>query len=184
MKTLAAAIVFCVSLFIGGCSGGANVTTDFDPGENFNSLKTYQWMSDSQNARTPNPQRDVFQNSLVENRFKNAVNSDLEQKGLTQTSNKPDFLVQYYFGTRNRVNVTEYGYNYGPWWAGTQGNVDVRQYTEGTVILDFVDAKTKQLVWRGIASGALPEHPDPAKAQDKINSLVKKMLDDYPPKTK
>jgi hypothetical protein len=42
--------------------------------------------------------------------------------------------------------------------------------------LDFVDAKTKQLIWRGVASGALSDKPDPSQADEKIDGVVQQML--------
>jgi hypothetical protein len=34
-------------------------------------------------------------------------------------------------------------------------SVDVNQYTEGTLIVDMVEAASKQLVWRGTATGTI-----------------------------
>jgi hypothetical protein len=61
----------------------------------------------------------------------------------------------------------------------------VQQYTEGTIVLDFYDAKSKQLVWRGTASGALSSNkPSMEEVQEKLNGIVAKMLAEYPPKKK
>ena len=124
----------------------------------------------------------MFRNTLIEKRFKNSVTDQLKAKGITEAADNPDFYVMYYSGTQNKVNVTNYGYGYGPRWGYGGGGVDVQQYTEGTIILDFVDAKTKQLVWRSTASGALSKNPTPEEAQQRLDDVVAQMLSEYPPK--
>ena len=44
------------------------------------------------------------------------------------------------------------------------------------------DAKTKQLLWRSAATGALANQPDPASAAEKIDGIVQQMFQNYPPK--
>ena len=68
----------------------------------------------------------------------------------------PDFRVAVHFGSREKVQVTDWGYGYAPsrrYYGG--GGVDVYTYTEGTLILDVVDATSEQLLWRGSATGAV-----------------------------
>ncbi len=183
MKNVAVAVAICVAMVLGGCST-VSVTTDHDPDANFDAMKTFEWGSQSKDALSANAQTNMFQNSLVEKRFMNAVVEQLKTKGITEDTTKPDFIIMYYSGTQNKVNVTNYGYGYGRWGGYGAGGTDVHQYTEGTVILDFYDAKTKQLVWRGTASGALASKPTPDEATEKLNGVVAKMLADYPPKKK
>jgi len=54
-------------------------------------------------------------------------------------------------------------------------------YTEGTLVIDLHDARTHSLVWRAIAS---QEKSDPSKIQGKLDDMVRKSLDKYPPKMK
>ena len=57
---------------------------------------------------------------------------------------------------------------------------NVRQYTEGTLILDFIDPGSDQLVWRGWYSDAVGEGEISEK---KINTAVKHILEKFPPQT-
>ena len=54
-------------------------------------------------------------------------------------------------------------------------------YQEGSVIIDIIDSKEKQLVWRGAAEGVLYENDDPESV---ISETVKAILKDFPPKRK
>jgi len=71
-----------------------------------------------------------------------------------------------------------YGYGYYGMWAGAPRTyTDVSQYTEGTLILDFVDAKTKKLVFRGIGTGTVS---DPETNAERIKEAVEKIVNDFP----
>jgi len=181
MKFLTVLIAVLSAVLVMGCSS-ITVTTDYDHEANFAALKTFTWLSGTKDAVSANAPTSLFQNQLVDKRFRTAVKSQLEAKGLTENAASPDFYVVYYSATEKKVNVTNYGYGYGPRWGAYGGGVDVQQYTQGTVIIDLVDAKTKELLWRSVGSGALASNPDPSTMEEKINGVVQQMLESYPPK--
>jgi len=55
--------------------------------------------------------------------------------------------------------------------------VDVREYRDGTMIIDLVDASTKQMVWRGTATDTF----SPGAEAQKAGEAVEKTLAEYPP---
>ncbi len=179
MKILPVLIAGLSAILVMGCSS-VSVTTDYDRELNFTTLKTFEWMSVSKDQLSANAAANMLQNSLVDNRFRSAVKSQLEAKGLTESSTNPDFVIMYHTGTQEKVNVTNYGYGYGR-WGGYGGGVDVQQYTQGTLILDFINPTTKQLIWRSVATGALASKPDPDTMEQKINGVVQEMLAKFPP---
>ena len=61
--------------------------------------------------------------------------------------------------------------------------VDVRSYTDGTMLLDFVDAKAKKLVWRGTASDTFSS-PDLGAVKRSVDEAVRQLVTSYPPKAK
>jgi hypothetical protein len=181
-------LLFCTSLIAlsVGCSS-ISVNYDFDPGADFATYKTFGWISQPTATISGNAQQAQAQSGLLGKRIISAVNTVLTQKGLTENENDPQLLVVYHTGVQDKVQVTDYGYGYGPyggWYGGGYGGVDVYQYQEGTLVLDLVDAASKQLVWRGTAQGVLDSNPNPEKLQEKINNIVGRMLQNYPPPTK
>ncbi len=54
---------------------------------------------------------------------------------------------------------------------------DVSQYTEGTLILDFVDAKTQKLVFRGTGNATVS---DPQTNAASIKEVVEKIIKEFP----
>ncbi len=180
MKTITLIVVFVVSLFVIGCSS-VTITNDYDKETNFEAMKTFGWITAAKNVVSADAQSAAFQNQLMEKHFKNAVNEQLTAKGLTQDTGTPALYVAYHTATQQKTNVTDYGYGYGYGRWGT-GGIDVTQYTQGTIILDLIDAKSNQLVWRSVATGALASNPDPSKAPEKFKEIVGQMLKDFPPK--
>lgn len=53
------------------------------------------------------------------------------------------------------------------------------RYTEGTLIVDFVDAKTSTSIWRGTARGTIGSAQ---RNQQKIQEAIRKMLATIPPR--
>ncbi|MFN2261304.1 MAG: DUF4136 domain-containing protein, partial [Psychroflexus sp.] len=49
-----------------------------------------------------------------------------------------------------------------------------------TLYIDLIDAEQNELVWQGLGTGVLSLDMD--KKQEKINEIVLKILEKYPPK--
>jgi hypothetical protein len=173
--------VLFVLFFIGftvSCASIYDVQHDYDTQFNFANLKTYGWM--------PIPDKADI-DSLNVQRVKNAVNAELKGKGLTMTSDNPDFLIAEHLGKKDKVQINDWGYGYGPYagyWGGDwgAGGVSTYEYEEGSLILDFVDAKSKKMIWRGAAKAQIDSADTPDKKQELINKAVNEILKNFPPK--
>jgi hypothetical protein len=122
-----------------------------------------------------------MENSLFAKRLKRSVNRQLEAKGFTLDTEDPDFVIVYHTGVQDKVNITNWGYTYGPYWGPWGESIDVHQYTEGTLVLDFIDVDTNLLVWRGTAQKALTGNPKPERVEREIDEVVDKLLRNFPP---
>ena len=160
-----------VALLITSCSS-VRVTTDYDTKANFNQYKTFAFYKTGIDKAAVS--------ELDKKRIMRAIESELVAKGMTKSSN-PDVLVSMFTKSRERVNVRDnsfrYGYGYG--WNGVN-RLDINQYTEGTLFLDIIDAKKKQLVWQGIGTGAL-RTKNVEKKEARIKEFVAEIMAKYPP---
>lgn len=52
------------------------------------------------------------------------------------------------------------------------------EYTEGTLTLDLIDVRTRQLVWRGRVSGTVELKGTDRKVEKAVDRLVKQPLKD------
>ncbi|MFI5403272.1 MAG: DUF4136 domain-containing protein [Planctomycetota bacterium] len=160
---------------VAACSS-ISTNYDYDTSYDFAKLKSYRW-ADIPSKTDASP--------LVIQRVGAAVETQLKAKGYVPAEGAPDFLVATYVGRQSRIQVTDWGYGYGPrggWYGG--GGVDVYQYEEGSLIVDIVDARSKQLEWRGTATSVLDPEASAEERTERINKAVAKMLKDFPPPRK
>jgi hypothetical protein len=92
----------------------------------------------------------------------------------------PDVMVTYHSDANQamKMNVTLYSYSYsaGWWWSPLWGSgMDVSSYTQGTLIVDVWEPKTKTLYWRGTVLGVVPDNPNAKKAQSIIEKALGKI---------
>lgn len=173
MKISGAFVVACFMALAGGCSA-ISVQYDYDTAADFSKLKTYDWL--------PTPEdREISQLSV--RRIKNAVNTELGAKGLALNPNNPDFLIAMHIMKRRKLDIRNWGYGYGHHWGRYGGGhrIDVYQYEEGTLILDFVEVESLELIWRGVARGRIESVATPEKRRLRINRTVRETLKNFPP---
>ncbi|OAD43449.1 DUF4136 domain-containing protein [Polaribacter atrinae] len=155
------------------------VTTDYDNKVDFNQYKTFAFYK---------PGIDKAEISDIDKkRILRAIESELIAQGFSKSEN-PDMLVSIFTKSREKVDVQQnnnFGYGYGwgwnPWMmGGMNNNINVSQYTEGTLFVDFIDKKKKELVWQGIGTGAL-KLQNREKKEARIKEFVKEIISRFPP---
>jgi hypothetical protein len=147
------------------------VKTDYDRSVNFSQYKTYSWSS----VKTKDP--------LLVDRIKNAVNSTLAGKGLTQVDSGGDLSINAMEITKNQqTRDTFYDGGFGGWrrWGGFgNATTTTETYKVGTLVVDLFDAQSKDLVWRGSSSDTLSSNSN--KNIENLNKGVDKMFKKFPP---
>lgn len=184
MKKLNVLLGILLFVTLVGCSS-ISTNTDYDPTVDFSKYKTYQWFSGEM------PEGEVLsQNPLIKKRVANSVENSLSAKGFTKgTEDNFDFVVIIHAGSKERMQVNSYnygGYGYGRYGRGWGGSstTSVNYYDETTLIIDIIDSKTKELAWRGTATGVVRKAEDQAEAQANVDEVVNKIMLDFPPVTK
>ena len=175
MKTLGVCLFLAAQLV--GCSS-VDVTTDYDRDANFSQYRTFDWM-ERHNPRDGGPAGNVgLSDPLAQKHIRNAVERELLAKGIKQTETNPDVLIMVHASTRNQVDVERYGYRYGRWGRRYASVTTVDRYKEGSIIVDFIDARTKDMVWRGVAQDALRKGDSRAEY---VDECMKQLFKEYPP---
>jgi hypothetical protein len=146
------------------------VTIEFDRAVDFSKFKTFAIRAGELNSRNP---------ALNSEQVKKQIDADIERglsaKGLEITTGKSDLNVRYHFGSARKMELETYP---AGWWGTRVVRVP---YTEGTLVLDLRDPTTRSLVWRAIAS---QEKSDAVKIEGKLDDMVRKSIEKYPPKLK
>lgn len=163
-----------LTAFVLSACGGMTVNTDWDDNADFAAYKTFAWMS------PPSGQTQV--SSLIMNRIQDAVIMEMKAKGYVEDEQNPDVYVSSIVMLEEKVNVSStsygYGYGYGYWGGYGAHSVDVYHYHEGTLLLDVIDAKANQLVWRGSGSKVVDQG---SGTPEKTRAAIQKILSRYPP---
>ncbi|MGH9722806.1 MAG: DUF4136 domain-containing protein [Bryobacteraceae bacterium] len=121
------------------------------------------------NARHP-----ALNNELVRKKIENEIRKRLTEKGLTQVAGRADLNVRHSLGSQVKRETDLYPAG----WRGRGTRRVTTRSTEGTLIIDLRDTSKKELVWRAIA---VENKNDPAKIDDRLDEMVKKSFDKFPP---
>jgi hypothetical protein len=65
---------------------------------------------------------------------------------------------------------------------GLNSNIQVSQFSEGTLFIDFIDTTKKELIWQGIGSGALKTQ-NREKKEIRIKEFVAEIMTQFPPES-
>jgi hypothetical protein len=148
------------------------IDTEFDESTDFSRFKTFTLRDGQINAKAA-----ALNNELVRKKIENEIRKSLVSKGLTEVSAMPNLNVRYTLGAARRNEVDTYPAG----WRGLRTRRVVTQYTEGTLVIDLRDTSKRALVWRAIA---VEDKSNPSKVEDRLDEMVRKSFDKYPPKKK
>ena len=187
MKLFALPVLALV--FLSSCVS-VRVVSDYDRDANFKEYKSYAFY------KTGIDQAQI--SDLDKKRILRAIETEMTSRGFTKSSN-PDILVSIFTKEREQVDVynNNFGFGWGGWgwggfgwggwgwgpgwgWGGAWGpNVSTR--TEGSLYIDLIDAKDKELVWQGRGVGTLNNVKNIEKKEERIRQFVSEILSEYPP---
>jgi hypothetical protein len=165
--------LFVLALLAAQGARAQKITMEFDQSIDFTKYKTFAIRDGQLSSGNP-----ALNSPLVKKQIEADIQNDLTAKGLTLvTSGTSDLNVRYTFGAARKTEIEAYPAG----WYG-RGTRYVRvPYAEGTLVIDLRDPTTRSLIWRAIAA---EEKSDATKIQGKLDDMVKKSIDKYPPKKK
>ncbi len=150
------------------CASTMNVSSHVDREVDFARYRTFDWgPADALPTGDPRLDADPF--------FKDHLQGEVEKQmagrgfALAPAGN-PDLLIHYHANISQRIDVAGVDRNYG--YGG-----EAREYEAGTIVLDIVDARTQQVIWRGWAQDAVTGMLDDSDTMAaKIDEAVTRML--------
>jgi hypothetical protein len=170
-------ITGCSFLLLAACSPQIQVHSDLDPDYDLWTFKTFDWGQKVNIEKGKNP---LHYNELNDKRIKSAVQDQLTQRGYRLTEVSPDLVLYYHIIVTDKslVSTEPYGYNYSPYWMRMETNTYT--YREGTLILDLMDSKTNNLIWRGWAVSPLDSSYTPAEIEKLTKTVVARIFKKFP----
>jgi hypothetical protein len=123
------------------------VNSFLERGSDFTRYRTYTWAPDDELV-TGDPRLD--NNPFFLERLQADVDAQLAARGFEKiTAGTPELLLHYHVRIDQQLDANNADQKYGYY-----DNCEPYVYDAGTILLDFVDARTRKLVWRGWASRA------------------------------
>jgi hypothetical protein len=168
--TLRAAAAVIVSLLAAHGALAQKVTMEFDQAADFSKYRTFAIRDGRLNSKNA-----ALDSDLVKKQIEADIVRDLTAKGLMEVTGPSDLNVRYTFGSARKVETEAYPAG----WYGWGTRIVRVPYAEGTLVIDLRDPTTRARVWRGSAS---EDKSDPTKIEGKLDKMVKKAIDKYPPK--
>ena len=175
MKRILALVV--LSLVVSCAAVAQKVNVDWDREANFSMYHTYMWQ------QSPHPAKGFW-----DQRITDAVDKQLQAKGLTKVDSNPDVWVVYSNSIHDQKETVGTGYNMGPYWGwGWWGGPTTTTYNTyvtkiGTLVVELSDAKQHELLWRGSATDTISDNSN--KNIKTLDNAVNKLFKNYPPKEK
>ncbi|WP_190809821.1 DUF4136 domain-containing protein [Flagellimonas sp. S3867] len=172
-------------IFLASCTS-VRVVSDYDKKADFQTFKSYAFY------KTGIDKAQI--SDLDKKRILRAIENEMSSRGFVK-SQQPDVLVSIFTKERERVDVynNNFGWGYGgfynPWvwgpgWGwGWNNRPNVSTRTEGSLYIDVIDAKKKELVWQGRGVGTLNNTKNIEKKEERIREFVSHILKEYPPST-
>ncbi|MEM1337918.1 MAG: DUF4136 domain-containing protein [Bacteroidota bacterium] len=194
MKKISSLLLPILALvFLSSCVS-VRVISDYDREARFNTYKTYAYY------KTGIDKAQI--SDLDKKRILTAIDAEMASKGFVK-SDRPDLLVSIFTKEREQVDVynNNFGWGwgwgwggFGPWgfggfynpwlwgpgWGGGFGP-SVSTRTEGSLYIDLIDTRSKELVWQGRGVGTLNNIDNIDKKEERIRKFVSEILDAYPP---
>lgn len=175
------AMTICVLLLLSlaGPATAQQVETTVDRTADFSKYKTFSIAIAT-----------TWGNPIGEKNLLDELAAAIRAKGWSQVAENasPDVHILVHGATKEKQQLDTFytgGYGgYRGWgWGGVgSSTTTVSEYTEGTLVVDIFDAKTKALVWRGVAQDELKAKQE--KREKQASKAITKLLKDFPPKPK
>lgn len=174
MRTLAVPAVLAAALSLAACAP-LRVNASLERGMNFAQYSSYTW-AEEHRFSTGDPRLD--NNELFQHRLRETVDRTLASRGLEAAAPSTAMLVvHYHANVSQRIDVNALDRPYG-YCEDCHSSV----YDAGTITLDFVDARTNKLVWRGWSEGSLEGIDNQELIEARIDEAVTKILAKLPPR--
>ena len=173
---------------------GPKVDTDKRTAQDLSNFSSYAFLPNQDTIQTSN-----FDNTMVNEVVIDEINQNMRDLNYRLDKNQPDLLVYYHLMLDEETAVTSnpvytnYSYyrpNYyvGPYYrnyaysnyftipriAGT--NVEQVPYREGTIVVDLINRKTNEIVWRGRANDVV----QPGNLDQELRNYVEAIFEQFP----
>lgn len=159
------------------------VSSDWNPDADFSRLHAWSWLPQAQPV-SGDPRLD---SALLDQRIRSAVESELGARGFAKAETAAaDFLVAYHVALERKLVATTIddfygGVGYHHWPRPGYTQTYVHEFEVGTLMLDVLDPRSRELIWRGTAQAEIIPDATPEEREARVREGVRRILERFPP---
>jgi hypothetical protein len=174
-------LLFSIMMITMSCSS-LKISSDYDKTVDFISYKTYGFIIYPEN---------LPYDPAMSERVLISIANELEARGMKKSEN-PDVFIDLKVRIGQSKTVASYigdtpdyygsGYIYYWGYGFSTSSINFSTFTDGTMFIDIIDAKKKQLVWQGRGVAKIAADRNSQEREKNIAKVVNQIFSKYPPK--
>jgi hypothetical protein len=185
MVRLKVGFVWGLLLLLTACATRPSVMTDYDTAYDYASLRTF-YVAESRQISEQN----LLISPFTIQHLQRVIVDQLSQRyEPVRNRELADFRVRYHIVMEERLDMRgfdqRYGFGYygfGPFPRYYYGPPPIpRVYNQGSLIVDIVDGRTGQPIWRGVAEERIHDTADPSRQREILSAAMVDILSQFPP---
>jgi hypothetical protein len=176
-----AALLGSALMLVAACASPP-MTVGYNPDVGFSGFRSFAMVS---RPDSTSPQ-------LIDDRMRTSIESQLEAKGLRDTTpTGADLLVGYGIVDRTNKDTGKAGWDWAPTWGWryqwgvawpSMSAPDAASYPDGTAVVYLVSTRNRQIVWQGRAPDVVLLPPgNVVHAREQIDQAVTSLFTKFPP---
>ncbi|WP_439101573.1 DUF4136 domain-containing protein [Congregibacter sp.] len=180
--SLRLAVVIFMAYLLNGCaSTDLKAVSDYDTSFAFDRVQRLAILPIDRTSAA-----EKLISDLQVDRVNEALGEELRSRGYEVVDDRAeaDVYLAWHLVTREKTDIRAYNAAsaYNCWRCGPPvSDVSVRQYVEGTFIVDLIDPARNRSVWRSTIQSTLKSKPDPDDAAKNRAVAAKAVLAPFPP---
>ncbi len=157
-------VVVLLAIMLTACASAPRIQTMQAPGADLTVYQSFAFVDPLGTDRAGYA-------SLISQQLKFSTRRELELLGLNHVDEAPeaDLLVNFHAHLDERIrsrivsdpymgpSFFDYRYGYYSPWPAYITHTEIEQYSEGTLVVDLIDARTNEMVWEGAARNTVTE---------------------------
>lgn len=186
-------VCIILAVLLTGCSNNFTVpvSMDYDVNQPYIEVKSYAWLEQQQYSTSDSTlSSPMFNSGIMLARVRAAVDKELASYGINKVNqaSQPDIMVSIRLSTEDKVDFDSFHdfYGYYPFFSNSLEEerfyrhmharrslgYGSRTYVAGTLVVDFVNPKTKTLICRASSQRSVSHLTTPESRSAFINETV------------